>query len=57
VHWLAGKLGQVLLTQLILPVTLTTVVGSVALHTFTTVQLLMTVHVLLEVHVAVTTPA
>ena len=62
VHWLAGRLGQELLTQLTLYVVLamTTVEGRVALQTGGggggAVQLLLSVQVVPLVHVAITTP-
>ncbi len=54
-HCAAGRLGQVLLAQLMVPLN----VGSVALQTgggVTTEQLLVTTQVLLAPHVAVTAP-
>ncbi len=54
-HWEAGRLGHVLLAQLIVPLN----VGSVTLHTGgggTTEQLLVTTQVLLGPHAAVITP-
>jgi hypothetical protein len=63
VHWVAGRLGQELLTQLTLYVELamTTVEGRVALQTAGgggggAVQLLLNVQEVPFVHVAVTTP-